>query len=165
LSVKPILGADGRTVIFQSYASDLVENDFNSNRDIFVLRLGAGDSDGDGLEDDWELAYFGTLGRDGSGDFDGDGHTDRQEFSAGTDPTNRGSILRALTLTSFNGATTILWSASPGRTYQVQFKDDLNHGEWTDLAGLVTAHGSTASAVDPFNGTTAQKYYRITLVP
>jgi len=37
-----------------------------------VLRLSHGDSDGDGLPDGWELAYFNTLERDGTGDFDGD---------------------------------------------------------------------------------------------
>ena len=57
-SSKPILGADGRTVIFNSFASDLVDRDFNANRDIFALRLGAGDADGDGLVDDWEMTYF-----------------------------------------------------------------------------------------------------------
>jgi len=84
--VKPVLGGDGRTVLFQSFASDLVAQDFNNNRDIFVLRLGSGDSDGDGLDDDWELAYFGTLARDGTGDFDGGGQTDLAEYRAGTNP-------------------------------------------------------------------------------
>jgi hypothetical protein len=60
-----------------------------------VLRLGL---DGDGMDDDWEMAHFGTLDRDGTGDFDGDGHTDLEEFLAGTDPTNSGSILRAMLL-------------------------------------------------------------------
>ena len=61
LSSKPILGADGRTIVFQSNASDLLGNDFNDVRDLFILRLSADDSDHDGMDDDWELAYFGTL--------------------------------------------------------------------------------------------------------
>lgn len=47
----------------------------------------AGDSDGDGLPDWWELNHFGTLSQTGTSDSDGDGLTDAQELAAGTDPT------------------------------------------------------------------------------
>src|SRR5206468_942809 len=60
LSSHPVLAPDGRTVAFQSFASDLVPGDYNQTRDIFVVHLGGADSDGDGLDDDWEMAYFNT---------------------------------------------------------------------------------------------------------
>lgn len=42
------------------------------------------DSDNDGIGDEWELSYFGTLDRlDGSGDYDNDGMSDADEFAAG----------------------------------------------------------------------------------
>ncbi len=47
----------------------------------------AWDTDGDGLDDDWERQHFGSLDRDGTGDFDGDGISDLQEYLDGTDPT------------------------------------------------------------------------------
>src|SRR6185503_15204419 len=97
LSSNPVLSADGRVVAFQSFASDLVPGDYNDTRDVFVVSLAGPDTDGDGLDDDWEMAYFSTLTRDGSGDFDGDGASDAQEFRAGTDPTNTGSVFRVLT--------------------------------------------------------------------
>ena len=56
--------------------------------------------DGDGLDDDWEVAYFNDLSRDGAGDFDGDGANDADEFRAGTDPTNTGSVLRVISITT-----------------------------------------------------------------
>src|SRR5207245_10734441 len=118
---KLVLGPDGRTRVSQIFASDLVAVDFNDRRDVFVLKLGGIDADHDGMDDDWEMAYFGTLARDGTGDFDGDGMTDLQEFLAGTDPTNGGSVLRVMTLTSVRGVgTAILWSAVEGRAYRVQ---------------------------------------------
>src|SRR5439155_22178261 len=103
LCSTPVLSADGRTVFFQSFASDLVPGDFNQTRDIFALKLAGQDSDGDGMDDDWEMAYFNTLARDGRGDFDNDGQTDFQEFRAGTNPANDNSVLRVLTLTPLLG--------------------------------------------------------------
>ena len=49
--------------------------------------ISASDSDGDGLPDDWERAWFGSLARSGSDDPDGDGRSDEQEFRELTDPT------------------------------------------------------------------------------
>ena len=51
------------------------------------------DSDHDGLPDDWEMKYFGTLDRDGTGDYDGDGISDLDEYRNGTDP-RRPDVLR-----------------------------------------------------------------------
>jgi hypothetical protein len=47
----------------------------------------AWDTDGDGMDDAWELAHFGTLDRDGTGDYDNDGTLDLEEYLADTDPT------------------------------------------------------------------------------
>lgn len=45
------------------------------------------DSDHDGMEDNWELAYFGSLERDGTGDMNDNGISDLDEYRNGTDPT------------------------------------------------------------------------------
>jgi hypothetical protein len=45
------------------------------------------DTDGDGIDDAWELSLFNTLDFDGSGDFDEDGISDLDEYLAGSDPT------------------------------------------------------------------------------
>lgn len=56
------------------------------------------------------------------------------------------------------------WSAIPGTTYRVQFKEDLNQAGWTDLQPLVTAAAAAASFT---NTTTAaeQGYYRVVVAP
>lgn len=53
-----------------------------------VFSYGAGDSDSDGLNDNWEFLNFGNLNEIASGDYDNDGLTNQQEFSQGTIPTN-----------------------------------------------------------------------------
>ncbi|MFZ5570715.1 MAG: PQQ-binding-like beta-propeller repeat protein [Thermodesulfobacteriota bacterium] len=45
-----------------------------------------GDTDNDGIQDDWEMTHFGALDRDGSGDYDNDGLSDLDEYRNGTDP-------------------------------------------------------------------------------
>jgi hypothetical protein len=93
-----------------------------------------GDSDGDGLPDEWEQAHFGNLLRDGSGDFDGDGLTDRQEYIAGTDPASSADYLRIEALTVSAGASTLSFEAVSGRTYQVEYTSDLSAGAWQVLS-------------------------------
>lgn len=44
------------------------------------------DTDGDGMDDRWEMQRFGDLSQTGDADLDGDGLTNLQEFEYGTDP-------------------------------------------------------------------------------
>jgi len=44
------------------------------------------DTDGDGLDDTWELTHFGDLNQFASGDYDSDGISNLDEFNAGSDP-------------------------------------------------------------------------------
>ena len=172
VSSNPILSADGRTVAFQSFASDLVAGDYNDTRDVFVVTLGGPDNDGDTMEDDWEMAYFNTLDRDGSGDFDQDGASDLAEFRAGTNPANDASILRVLRLTTGVAAgleasrtTVILWSAVPGRTYRVESKASLSVS-WESVGADVVASTVSASATHTLGGAAVQmdRFYRVLLV-
>jgi len=162
-SANAVLARDGRTVVFQSFAGDVVTKDYNEQSDIFLLKLGVGDSDNDGMDDDWEVAHFDNLSRDGAGDLDGDGQTDRQEFVSGTNPTNNGSVLRVLTVSPMGGgSTTVIWAAVPGRSYVVQFKDSLNAANWSNASGVLTASSSSETFVHPSSA--AQRYYRVITV-
>ena len=49
------------------------------------------DTDADGMNDAWEVFYFGDSSRDGSGDFDSDGMTDLAEHTANTFPNDADS--------------------------------------------------------------------------
>ncbi len=116
------------------------------------------------MDDDWEMGYFGTLARNGTGDFDGDGQSDLAEFRAGTDPTNRGSVLRAITVTRLGGSTTVFWQAVPGRSYRVEFKNNLDDLLWTFLPGQVQNSGATCWIDDPGAAALAHRFYRIVLL-
>ena len=124
------------------------------------------DTDGDGMDDAWEMFFFGTLARNGTGDFDGDGQSDLAEFLAGTDPTNSASVLRLTqSLVPGGGMVSVQWDAIAGRKYRLQFKSAVTGATWQDVAGDVVAGGPTATKVDAaINGIT-QRYYRVIMIP
>ena len=168
LSVLRALSADGQVVSIESFASDLTPMDLNMTKDVFVLRVNAAveDTDNDGLPDGWETKYFGNLGRDGAGDYDGDGMIDGAEYLAGTDPTDKQSMLRVTQIgkPSETGRL-ITWTAIPGKTYKIQFKTHLNDAAWEGLEGTVKAEDVTASKADDTTNGAEQRFYRVLLVP
>ena len=60
-----------------------------------------------------------------------------------------------------NGDLTVTWSAEAGKTYRVQFQDDLTGSGWTDQADVL-ANGPLASLTIPL-GAAPQRFYRIQL--
>jgi len=80
------------------------------------------DADADGLTDALELTYCPSLTTvSGADDTDGDGHTNAQEVTAGTDPTNRLSVLSLSGCTvAAGGAPTLTWSSVAGRSYEIR---------------------------------------------
>lgn len=60
------------------------------------------------------------------------------------------------------GSFALTWSAIPGAKYRVQFKNQLEETNWTDLSSEVTAGGATADFNDPLG--LSQRYYRVRVV-
>jgi hypothetical protein len=162
-SLLPWFSGDGQTLVFQSLASDILVQDFNHASDVIAYSVSR-DSDGDGMDDQWELDNFGTLSRNGTGDFDGDGASDLFEFQAGTDPKNPASVFRAFVVYSGTPgpAPTIAWPVAAGKSYRVQFKNDLRDSGWQDLSGGVTVIGTNGFAYD-LAPATGQRFYRVML--
>jgi hypothetical protein len=144
----------------------MVPGDYNQGEDIFVGGIAGPaftDSDGDGMDDAWEMQFFHTLARDGSGDFDGDGATDLAEFLAGTDPTDADSYLHMHLSVDRSGSALLTWPVVRQRTYRVEYKQDLGDSAWTDLAAPLTIIGDTAHAFDS-SLNSAQRFYRLVLL-
>jgi hypothetical protein len=119
------------------------------------------DTDGDGMSDSWEMTYFHTLDRDGTGDWDADGLPDLQEYLAGTSPTDPASSLRFLSA-SPGTPYPLTFLAVAGRSYTVQFRDNLTVGTWQTLTNLPPAIVSgPAEVADPDFGAAAARFYRI----
>jgi Tol biopolymer transport system component len=161
----PLLSADGKTLIVKSFASDLTAG-ANLSQAVFYYRLAGvdfGDSDGDGLDDEWEQAYFGGLNHDGGADTDEDGQSDAAEFVAGTDPMDSSSVFRNEFVHAGSGETAVLrWSTVPGRNYWIQYKDDLNEFLWRGLAvQTALSTPSAAEFADESSVNVEQRYYRI----
>ncbi len=159
--ILPALSANGAWAAYDTEATDLGATDANQASDVFARTIGFIDSDNDGMDDDWEMANFGTLARDGTADYDLDGMTDLQEFLAGTNPASNSSLLRATVGTSV----TIRWTAEPGKSYKVQYQQSVAGSNWNDLPGTVVVEGSTGWQVDSSAGTQGQRFYRVVAVP
>ncbi len=81
------------------------------------------DTDGNGLPDSWEIAYFGATGQDPNADPDGDGVSNLQEYLDGTDPTNPASFRPRLQLLATPGGSMTVFpmqaSYSLGQNIQI----------------------------------------------
>lgn len=98
------------------------------------------DTNGNGLPDAWELAYFGKLdpGHSASTDTDKDGMSDYAEFVAGTNPTNAASNLEiSVQLSSTSGSAVLRWTGASGHAYDVQ--GSIDGTNWVTVAQDVIA--------------------------
>lgn len=119
LSYAPVLAADGRTLVFASFADDLIENDENRRADLFVASL---------LE---------TL-----------------------------SAIPMVTITRAPaGPTTLIWAAEPGQTYHIETAEDLLPNAWNHLDVPISIQDGHAVAMDPTGAGPARQFYRIVINP
>lgn len=124
------------------------------------------DDDNDTLPDDWESMYgLDPLVADSidpnegaTGDPDMDGYSNRDEFTADTNPTNSNSFIR-VNLILRSSPTSVHFDASTGRVYQLQYADHLQTGAWHDVESERLGVGPDDSIQDP--GVGEERYYRI----
>ena len=118
------------------------------------------DSDGDGIPDTWEIAH--GLDRysayDANIDTDGDGKTNREEFPAGTDPTDNRSVF-AHTVTRSSDGYVIHFTAMSEHTYTILYRNSLGVGNWLKLVDIPAGPQRVMAVTDAT--TAAQRFYRV----
>jgi hypothetical protein len=117
------------------------------------------DMDSDGLPDEWEK-IFGLSDADPADaalDGDNDGLDNRQEYAAGTNPTDG---LSKLSLEIAVGSVAILrFEGIQNKTYSLEFTDALGEGSWvkfSDHAAQASTRWETAS-----DALVSNRYYRL----
>ncbi len=121
------------------------------------------DADLDGIPDSWEkiLALDPYDPSDGTADFDGDGVINRDEFRAGTDLREAGSVLRLTEISRHSEAVILRWNTRPGRIYRME-SATAPTGPWL-LDGTRIATGAPMSQTNVVSG--GARFYRIGVQP
>jgi hypothetical protein len=107
------------------------------------------DSDGDGMPDAWESAFFGGPTNAVAGaDADGDGIDNRGEYIAGTHPLEPESVLAIAGIQS-GSAASLAYPSVTGRLYAVEGTTTLSSPlSWNALATNLPGTGAPAQFID-----------------
>ncbi len=121
------------------------------------------DADLDGIPDSWEkiLALDPYDPSDGTADFDGDGVSNRDEFRAGTNLREAGSVLRLTEISRQSESVVLRWNTRPGRVYRVE-SATAPTGPWLLDQSWVAA-GAQISQTNNVSGNA--RFYRIGVQP
>jgi hypothetical protein len=123
------------------------------------------DTDGDGLPDSWEIANGLNPGdpSDADADKDKDGSTNRQEYLAGTDPSNNIDRL-TMNIISVNGAgqAVLTFRATVNHGYTVQYRNATEGGDWARLVDIPPQSVTqTVTVTDTSSAGKPTRFYRV----
>lgn len=156
--------APGPSYVFRVQAINFISRSLSSN--IASVTSNPGDTDGDGMPDNWESDHGLNPNdpADASGDLDMDGFKNRDEYLAGTDPEDPQSNLgfSSITLTE-SGLVQLHFRALANRTYQVLWDDSVDGGSWEVLRTVpaeLLDRNVTVDDVVPAGE--AKRFYRLT---
>ena len=132
------------------------------------------DGDGDGLPDDWENFYFGSLIYGATNDADGDGLNNLAEQQTGTIPTASTNLFKALSIQHEPNAAELHFTFAPGRQYAIRWSDDLQNWQtttnpsltyssaWLAKSGTNLVYPSPVFGVwHDTNAASPQRFYRV----
>ncbi|MFC1451792.1 lamin tail domain-containing protein, partial [Verrucomicrobiota bacterium] len=130
------------------YTAAIAEGDLQT----IMAETAGGDEDGDGMGDSWEEDYFGSTNvsqGEADEDWDEDGLPDRDEYTAGTDPTDRADLFE-LWIDVSNGTPRVRLfgreSSGPhyagrSRRYALDRRQDLGPGDWSPVPDFTNIPG------------------------
>lgn len=143
---------------------------FTATQGLSVINVGVDDYQayaGDGIDDDWQVQYFGLPPNANAGpnaDPDGDGQKNLLEFLAGVAPNNPSSrfLLHIEPVAGQPAQKKLVFPFIAARTYTVESNTNLDV-TWTPLSGATTSdNGGERSITDP-NASGAKKFYRLNI--
>lgn len=115
------------------------------------------DSDGNGLPDNWERAFFSQIGVDPEADPDHDGLTNAEEWKAGTDPKDAQSQFTFISIKPHTaGGILIQWSSSQIKNYSVLRSTKVTDAFLPIVTGVAATppinsyHDATAGSGGPY---------------
>ena len=128
--------------------------------DIGAVEFSAADSDQDRLPDDFEVGHGLNPNNpaDANLDYDNDSQSNRQEYTAGTDPADPASLFRVAVRRS--GADVVVeFPSVAGRRYRVEYRSSLSpDASWTPLGEEMQGNGLVLEIRDTIGP--SQRYYR-----
>jgi hypothetical protein len=126
------------------------------------------DSDNDGMDDAWEMKWFGNLAEAGvATDHDRDGQSDASEYGSDTDPLDPEDYLKIIAHSYADGmtTTTITFTTRPSRWYLIQASTDLvNWWECSGLSYFPPDAGTTTTKTFSLPGA-ARRFFRVGSTP
>jgi hypothetical protein len=155
------------TIAGDYYRVAITPNDGHTNGATFITAsvLVPVDADGNGINDDWEVQYFGHIGINPNADADGTGQNNLFKYVTGLDPTNPASVFsfQIAAITNQPARDNLLFNPlASGRTYTPQFTTNLTNSAWMPLTGYLgpVTNGNQITITDT-NATPPQKFYRL----
>lgn len=123
------------------------------------------DSDGDGVPDGWEVAYgLNPTRSDSAALVPNSGLTYLQAYLAGVNPNDANTFLRIVseTVDPGTGSTTLTFQSVNGRTYAVEWCNDLT-GAWSVLQAGIAGTGGLVPVTDATSGGQPKRFYRVSV--
>lgn len=171
-----ILGAvAGAARALEITLSNPRQAEVSARQAIHAFMMLPADTDHDGLPDAWEQRLIDADPLDAlltiqdvspADDFDRDGMSNNQEYRAGTDPANPGSVLRLDWSGSEAATITLSLRTETGRAYSVEYRDDLSGSTpWNRLTDLPAQPQAAIRVVtDHPPVLTRARFYRVTVL-
>jgi hypothetical protein len=124
------------------------------------------DPDRDGMPNEWEITHGlnpnSSEGEHGAGgDPDGDRFSNINEFLAGTNPRDGSRYLGLDAIQPGSSGVLLRFQAVGGRSYTVEYTEDLRSGQWTSLADFMPSADGPIKVGDPGSTGSDARYYRI----